>query len=212
MPPRSRLFIVVPKQADEQLIQASRCSPPRALISLAAAQMALLGGATAGQPQHAARPRPWHQIKAAATHAALCTRPPPCRPLHRLHPLSPHPTLLSTHTHPLCLRPLCAQDHAAAFPGLEYCKTSLASTKGVVFLKFCKASAALMALEAISETSTVRRVRVCGGRVCVCACVRACSCVWGMQAGGAGRGGRGRRACCCWGGVGRAGGARGCVA
>jgi hypothetical protein len=40
--------------------------------------------------------------------------------------------------------------------GLEYCKVDLVASKGVVFCKFNRASAALRALERVTATSTVR--------------------------------------------------------
>jgi hypothetical protein len=48
------------------------------------------------------------------------------------------------------------QLEASAYPDLEYCKTDLIPSKGVLFLKFSKASSALFCLEVINERSTVR--------------------------------------------------------
>jgi hypothetical protein len=42
------------------------------------------------------------------------------------------------------------------FPGLQYCKTDLMADKGIVFCKYCRASQALAALEAIGASGTVR--------------------------------------------------------
>lgn len=42
------------------------------------------------------------------------------------------------------------------YPGLEYCKVDLVATKGVVFCKFYRASAALAALEDINASGMVR--------------------------------------------------------
>ncbi|KAF5828332.1 hypothetical protein DUNSADRAFT_17777, partial [Dunaliella salina] len=52
------------------------------------------------------------------------------------------------------------QMEAAAFPGLEYCKTDLVAPKGVVFLKFSKTSSALIALEIINERGTFAGYKV----------------------------------------------------
>lgn len=48
-----------------------------------------------------------------------------------------------------------SQDDVATFEDLEYCKTDLIASKGVVFCKFSKASSALKALEDISSRGTV---------------------------------------------------------
>jgi hypothetical protein len=49
------------------------------------------------------------------------------------------------------------QDDIATFPDVEYCKTDLVATKGVVFCKFSKASSALKVLETVQERGTVSR-------------------------------------------------------
>ncbi len=41
------------------------------------------------------------------------------------------------------------------FQDLEYCKTDLAATRGVVFCKFSKSSSALKALESIADRGMV---------------------------------------------------------
>ena len=43
----------------------------------------------------------------------------------------------------------------AATRDLQYCKTDLIASKGIVFCKYSKASSALIALEEITETGTV---------------------------------------------------------
>ncbi len=48
------------------------------------------------------------------------------------------------------------QDHMSKFSDLDYCKTDLIASKGVVFCKFHKSSAALSAMEEISEGGNVR--------------------------------------------------------
>ncbi len=45
----------------------------------------------------------------------------------------------------------------AAFRDLQYCKTDLIATKGVVICKYTKASAALRALEAVNAMGQVPR-------------------------------------------------------
>jgi hypothetical protein len=54
----------------------------------------------------------------------------------------------------------------SAFEDLEYCKTDLAASRGVVFCKFAKSSSALKALEAIGERGNVS-VWHAHGRVCL---------------------------------------------
>ena len=49
------------------------------------------------------------------------------------------------------------QAHMSKYPGLEYCKVDLVATKGVVFCKFYRASAALAALEDINASGMVRQ-------------------------------------------------------
>lgn len=43
----------------------------------------------------------------------------------------------------------------SSYAGLEYCKTDLVASKGVVFCKFTKASYALLALEDVAARGTV---------------------------------------------------------
>lgn len=52
------------------------------------------------------------------------------------------------------------QEHVGQFPDLEYCKTDLVISKGVVFCKFYKASSALAALETIASSSTLAGYKV----------------------------------------------------
>ncbi len=47
------------------------------------------------------------------------------------------------------------QANLASFQDLQYCKTDLIATKGVVFCKYAKSSSALAALEAITDTGMV---------------------------------------------------------
>lgn len=49
------------------------------------------------------------------------------------------------------------------YSGLEHCKTDLIATKGIVFAKFSKASAALTALEKINETRMVSLICINAG-------------------------------------------------
>ncbi|KXZ53325.1 hypothetical protein GPECTOR_7g1219 [Gonium pectorale] len=51
-------------------------------------------------------------------------------------------------------------DSMAAYDGLEYCKTDLVASKGVVFCKFTKASSALRALEDVTGRGTVGPYKV----------------------------------------------------
>ena len=51
----------------------------------------------------------------------------------------------------------------AATRDLQYCKTDLIASKGIVFCKYTKASSALLALEEVSETGMVRGLAVCLG-------------------------------------------------
>ena len=55
------------------------------------------------------------------------------------------------------------QANLASFQDLQYCKTDLIATKGVVFCKYAKSSSALAALEAITDTGMVS-----SGHTCVC--------------------------------------------
>ena len=48
------------------------------------------------------------------------------------------------------------QEAMGGFPGLQYCKTDLMAEKGIVFCKYCRASQALAALEAIGASGMVR--------------------------------------------------------
>ena len=47
------------------------------------------------------------------------------------------------------------QAELASFHDLQYCKTDLIASKGVVFCKYTKSSSALLAMEAIQETGMV---------------------------------------------------------
>ena len=44
----------------------------------------------------------------------------------------------------------------ARFSGMQYCKTDLIATKGIVFVKYAKSSSACLAMETIQETGMVR--------------------------------------------------------
>lgn len=41
------------------------------------------------------------------------------------------------------------------FPCMQYCKTDLIATKGIVFVKYAKSSSACLAMETVSETGLV---------------------------------------------------------
>ncbi len=45
----------------------------------------------------------------------------------------------------------------ARFSGMQYCKTDLIATKGIVFVKYARSSSACLAMETIQETGMVRR-------------------------------------------------------
>lgn len=45
----------------------------------------------------------------------------------------------------------------ARFAGLQYCKTDLIATKGIVFVKYARSSSACLAMETIQDTGMVRR-------------------------------------------------------
>ena len=47
------------------------------------------------------------------------------------------------------------QAELASFHDLQYCKTDLIASKGVVFCKYTKSSSALLAMEAVQETGMV---------------------------------------------------------
>jgi hypothetical protein len=48
----------------------------------------------------------------------------------------------------------------AQWPELQYCKTDLIASKGVVFCKFSQSSSALRALESIAENGMVRSIHL----------------------------------------------------
>lgn len=52
------------------------------------------------------------------------------------------------------------QDDAAKFEEMEYCKTDLVPAKGIVFIKFARASSAMKALEDIQSHGLVRFMAV----------------------------------------------------
>ena len=63
----------------------------------------------------------------------------------------------------------------ARFSGMQYCKTDLIATKGIVFVKYARSSSACLAMETIQETGMVRRC---------CAAAAAAAC-WGeVEMGG----------------------------
>jgi hypothetical protein len=47
------------------------------------------------------------------------------------------------------------QEELSRYPDLEYCKVDLISSKGVVFVKYAKASSALQALEEVASKGMV---------------------------------------------------------
>jgi hypothetical protein len=47
------------------------------------------------------------------------------------------------------------QEELSRYPDLEYCKVDLISSKGVVFVKYAKASSALQALEEVAAKGMV---------------------------------------------------------
>lgn len=52
------------------------------------------------------------------------------------------------------------QEELGRWPDLQYCKTDLISTKGVVFCKFARSSSALRTLEAVTESGQVNEPRL----------------------------------------------------
>jgi len=56
--------------------------------------------------------------------------------------------------------PQMIKDEMSKFPDMEYCKTDLIQSKGVVFCKYSKASAALKAMEYINDSNTLAGYRV----------------------------------------------------
>ena len=68
---------------------------------------------------------------------------PPSLPRKPPYPDPPRPT------------PCPLQDELSTYKDLEYCKTDLIATKGVVFAKFSKSSSALVALEAVCGKGAV---------------------------------------------------------
>lgn len=57
----------------------------------------------------------------------------------------------------------------ARFSGMQYCKTDLIATKGIVFVKYTKSSSACLAMETIQEMGSV------GGPACCRCCCRCCT-------------------------------------
>jgi hypothetical protein len=51
------------------------------------------------------------------------------------------------------------QEELSRYPDLEYCKTDLIAAKGVVFVKYAKASSALQALEDVAAKGMVSSSR-----------------------------------------------------
>ena len=51
----------------------------------------------------------------------------------------------------------------ARFAGMQYCKTDLVATKGIVFVKYSKSSSACLAMETVQETGMVRGFGLCTG-------------------------------------------------
>lgn len=64
------------------------------------------------------------------------------------------------------------------FAGMQYCKTDLIATKGIVFVKYSKSSSACLAMETIQQTGTVGqgsgRMRSVAQRSAACKLVEAC--------------------------------------
>ncbi len=141
VPPRSRLFIVVPKLCEPQQIQVRA------------------GG---GRSSSAGRGR--EATAEQRSSAAART--------HRQQAASGDAVDAAEARRPMADRWCCAdtattgalQDDLGQFPELEYCKTDLAASRGVVFCKFSKSSSALKALEAIAERGNVSGARMPGGR------------------------------------------------
>lgn len=118
IPPRSRLFIVVPKQADSQKIHVR------------------------GRWGHGMKASMRFRVAEGAGYTGWE------RGMHGRVPDPGRNWACPRHSRP--------QEDIAVFEDLEYCKTDLIASKGVVFCKFKKSSSALRALEAISERGTVR--------------------------------------------------------
>lgn len=70
--------------------------------------------------------------------------------------LLPAPTAAVTRRCPGAL-----QAEMARFSGMQYCKTDLIATKGIVFVKYARSSSACLAMETIQETGMVRRGCCC---------------------------------------------------
>ena len=60
----------------------------------------------------------------------------------------------------LSLSDSALQEDISKFKDLEYCKTDLVATKGVVFCKFFKSSSALLALEDVSSRGILAGYKV----------------------------------------------------
>ena len=62
------------------------------------------------------------------------------------------------------------QKEMAAFSDMQYCKTDLIASKGIVYCKYSKSSSALRALETVQESSMVRpsSLNFCNSKPCVC--------------------------------------------
>jgi hypothetical protein len=57
---------------------------------------------------------------------------------------------------------LCGvQAEMARFSGMQYCKTDLIATKGIVFVKYTKSSSACLAMETVQESGMVRTADCC---------------------------------------------------
>jgi hypothetical protein len=137
LPPRSRLFIVVPKQAEAQQIAVSAAWGSNCGLGASHTLLSIVHARGAcGVHRVSVRGAGWGGTQACRPRCADCT---PGAPV-------------------LCSDQLTRpglQDDAAKHADLEYCKTDLIATKGVVFCKFSKSSSALKALEEITSQGTV---------------------------------------------------------
>lgn len=137
IPPRSRLFIVVPKTAEVRLIQVcdSSCGLQAKIVSSSPGMMQLHARCLQCSKQRhvGAECLAWGGIS--------------CTCMSRLsEPFFP-----------------ALQEEVSRFPDLEYCKTDLISAKGVVFCKFSKASSALRSMEDVCNKGMVGAAALVSG-------------------------------------------------
>lgn len=157
-PPRSRLFMVVPKSAEGSIIEVRGAGG-------AEWQRRHRGACITSRRMHAvvntSLPHHVSAIRMCGWHASnlLCANLLPIRgcmlPMGLLL-LLPAPT-------PAAMRccPGALQAEMARFSGMQYCKTDLIATKGIVFVKYARSSSACLAMETIQETGMVRRGCCC---------------------------------------------------